>query len=62
MRSELDLERALAAAGDAISKDQGLRETTQESLGKLKPVIEKHGAAISATVAEMQAELAKVRK
>jgi TRAP-type transport system periplasmic protein len=29
---------------------------------KLKPVIEKHGAAIPATVAEMQAELAKVRK
>jgi len=29
---------------------------------KFKPVIEKHGAAISATVAEMQVELAKVRK
>jgi TRAP-type transport system periplasmic protein len=29
---------------------------------KLKPVIEKHGAAIAATVAEMQAELAKLRK
>jgi tripartite ATP-independent transporter DctP family solute receptor len=29
---------------------------------KLKPVIEKHGAAIVATVAELQAELAKVRK
>ena len=29
---------------------------------KFKPVIEKHGAAIAATVAELQAELAKVRK
>ena len=29
---------------------------------KLKPVIDKHGAAIPATVAEMQAELAKLRK
>ena len=30
--------------------------------GKLKPVIDKHGAAIAATVAELQAELAKARK
>jgi TRAP-type transport system periplasmic protein len=29
---------------------------------KLKPVIDKHGAAIAATVAEMQAELAKARR
>ena len=29
---------------------------------KMKPVIAKHGAAIAATVAELQAELAKVRK
>ncbi len=29
---------------------------------KLAPVVEKHGAAISATVAELQAELAKLRK
>lgn len=29
---------------------------------KLKPVIEKHGAAIQATVTELQAELAKLRK
>ena len=29
---------------------------------KLKPVVDKHGAAIAATVAEMQAELAKLRK
>ncbi len=29
---------------------------------KFKPVIEKHGAAISTTVAELQAELAKLRK
>jgi tripartite ATP-independent transporter DctP family solute receptor len=29
---------------------------------KLKPVVDKHGTAIAATVAELQAELAKVRK
>jgi len=29
---------------------------------KLKPVIDKHGAAIAATVAELQAELAKARR
>ena len=29
---------------------------------KLKPVIDKHGAAIAGTVAELQAELAKLRK
>lgn len=29
---------------------------------KLEPVVAKHGAAISATVAEVQAELAKLRK
>jgi len=29
---------------------------------KFKPVIDKHGAAIAATVAELQAELAKIRK
>ena len=29
---------------------------------KLKPVVDKHGAAIAATLAELQAELAKVRK
>jgi tripartite ATP-independent transporter DctP family solute receptor len=29
---------------------------------KFKPVIEKHGAAIASTVAELQAELAKIRK
>jgi tripartite ATP-independent transporter DctP family solute receptor len=29
---------------------------------KLKPVIDKHGAAIAATVADLQAELAKLRK
>jgi hypothetical protein len=29
---------------------------------KMKPVIAKHGAAIAATVEELQAELAKLRK
>jgi tripartite ATP-independent transporter DctP family solute receptor len=29
---------------------------------KFKPVVEKHGAAVAATLAELQAELAKIRK
>jgi TRAP-type transport system periplasmic protein len=29
---------------------------------KMKPVLDKHGAAVAATLAEMQAELAKQRK
>ena len=29
---------------------------------KIKPVIDKHGAAIAATVTTLQAELAKLRK
>ena len=29
---------------------------------KFKPVVDKHGAAIAGTVAELQAELAKLRK
>ena len=29
---------------------------------EVKPVIDKHGAAIAATVAELQAELARLRK
>jgi tripartite ATP-independent transporter DctP family solute receptor len=33
-----------------------------ELRAKLKPVIDKHGAAIAGTVAELQAELAKLRK
>jgi tripartite ATP-independent transporter DctP family solute receptor len=58
-----------AAAGqlDALKK-AGMQVTEfspaelQKLRDKLKPVIDKHGAAISATVAELQAELAKVRK
>jgi tripartite ATP-independent transporter DctP family solute receptor len=58
-----------AAAGqlDALKK-AGMQVTElspaeqNELRAKLKPVIEKHGAAIAATVAELQAELAKVRR
>ena len=52
---------------DALKK-AGMQVTTfspeeQKKLQeKMKPVLDKHGAAISATLAEMQAELAKVRK
>jgi TRAP-type transport system periplasmic protein len=58
-----------AAAGnlDALKKaGMTVTELNAAEQGKLrdkmKPVIEKHGAAIPATVAELQAELAKLRK
>jgi TRAP-type transport system periplasmic protein len=57
------------AAGDLDALKKSGMQVTELSAAeqaklreKLKPVVEKHGAAISATVAEMQAELAKVRK
>ena len=50
----------LKKAGMQITE---LSATEQAKLrDKLKPVIEKHGAAIAGTVAELQAELAKLRK
>ena len=58
-----------AAAGQLEQlKKAGMQVTELSSAeqaklrAKLAPVIEKHGAAISATVAELQAELAKLRK
>lgn len=57
------------AAGDLDALKKAGMQVTEFSAAeqaklreKFKPVIEKHGAAISATVAELQAELAKVRK
>jgi TRAP-type transport system periplasmic protein len=51
---------ALKKAGMTVTE---LSPAEQAKLrDKLKPVIDKHGAAISATVAELQAELAKLRK
>jgi tripartite ATP-independent transporter DctP family solute receptor len=51
---------ALTKAGMTVTE---LSAAEQAKLrDKLKPVIDKHGAAISATVAEMTAELAKLRK
>jgi tripartite ATP-independent transporter DctP family solute receptor len=51
---------ALKKAGMQVSE---LSPAEQAKLrDKLKPVIDKHGAAIPATVAELQAELAKLRK
>jgi tripartite ATP-independent transporter DctP family solute receptor len=57
------------AAGDLDALKKGGMQVTELSAAeqaklrdKLKPVIEKHGAAIAATVAELQAELAKLRK
>jgi tripartite ATP-independent transporter DctP family solute receptor len=51
---------ALKKAGMQVSE---FSATEQAKLrDKFKPVIEKHGAAIAATVADLQAELAKVRK
>ena len=51
---------ALKKAGMQVSEFSPAEQAKLRE--KLKPVIEKHGAAIPATVAEMQAELAKVRK
>jgi len=60
--------RDLAAGQLAELKKAGMQVTEfsaaeQAKLrDKFKPVVEKHGAAIAATLAELQAELAKVRK
>ncbi len=51
---------ALKKAGMTVTE---LSAAEQAKLrDKFKPVVEKHGAAIAATVAELQAELAKARK
>ena len=55
--SQLD---ALKKAGMQVTEFSAAEQAKLRD--KLKPVIDKHGAAISATVAELQAELAKVRK
>ena len=54
-----DLE-ALKKAGMQVTELSAAEQSKLRE--KLKPVIEKHGAGISATLAELQAELAKVRK
>lgn len=51
---------ALKKAGMQVSEFSPAEQARLRE--KLKPVIDKHGAAIPATVAELQAELAKVRK
>ena len=67
-RFQRQVNRDAAASQLAALKQAGMQVTEfsaaeQAKLrAKLAPVIDKHGAAISATVAEMQAELAKLRK
>jgi len=51
---------ALKKAGMTVSEFSPAEQAKLRE--KLKPVIEKHGAAIQATVTELQAELAKLRK
>lgn len=51
---------ALKKAGMQVTEFSAAEQTKLRD--KLKPVIEKHGAAIAATVAELQAELAKARR
>jgi tripartite ATP-independent transporter DctP family solute receptor len=51
---------ALKKAGMQVTELSAAEQTKLRE--KLKPVVEKHGAAIAATVSEMQAELAKLRK
>ena len=50
----------LKKAGMQVSELSAAEQN--ELRAKLKPVIDKHGAAIAGTVAELQAELAKLRK
>jgi len=65
---ERQVNRELAAGQLAELKKAGMQVTEfsaaeQAKLReKFKPVVEKHGAAIAATLAELQAELAKLRK
>ncbi len=65
---ERQVNRDAAASQLAELKKAGMQvtelsATEQAKLReKFKPVIDKHGAAIAATVAELQAELAKLRK
>ncbi|MBL8333984.1 MAG: TRAP transporter substrate-binding protein [Rubrivivax sp.] len=51
---------ALKKAGMQVTEFNAAEQAKLRA--KLTPVIEKHGAAIGATVAELQAELAKLRK
>ena len=51
---------ALKKAGMQVSEFSAAEQAKLRE--KLKPVIDKHGAAIQATVSELQAELAKLRK
>ena len=51
---------ALKKGGMQVSEFSAAEQA--ELREKLKPVVDKHGAAIAATVAELQAELAKARK
>ena len=55
--SDLD---ALKKAGMQVSELSAAEQAKLRE--KLKPVIDKHGAAIAATVGELQAELARLRK
>lgn len=67
-RFQRQVNRDLAANQLAELKKTGMQVTEfsaaeQAKLrDKFKPVVDKHGAAIAATVAELQAELAKLRK
>lgn len=67
-RFQRQVNRELAAGQLAELKKAGMQVTELSAAeqaklrDKLKPVIDKHGAEIPATVAELQAELAKARK
>ncbi len=67
-RFQRQTNRELAAGQLAELKKAGMQVTELSAAeqgklrDKMKPVIDKHGAEIAATVAELQAELAKLRK
>lgn len=68
MKAQREAARAAVAANLDLLKKSGMTITTLSAAElaklreKMKPVIDKHSAAVGATVADVQAELAKLRK
>ena len=68
VKAQREGSRAAVAANLDLLKKNGMTVTqfspaeVAKLREKMKPVVEKHGAAIAATVADVQAELAKLRK